>query len=351
MSFSNVIIGRTGALIPVDTRTIPKVLYLPTVSTNAGRYLSFKDYYGTSSNSSITVSTTGTDLLDDYNSLYTLSNAFGTMSFVADGVRSWRMLTLYNGALTPTGASFLPTQISGLTAWLDGSDSSTITVTGTQVTQWRDKSGSNNTVTPLSGLSNASVQSAYQNGLSVLNFSNNNIYRAPAGSGVYPSDVFVVLALKVVQRNDIIGIGATSSDNFNSLTIGEHTANRWHNGSSFFTRTPNTVSPTNETSTSFLLMEWSIANNNFVIRRNGTQLSQTSSYTYSLTGGSVFQIGFRQTASGSPDVALNVYIAEVLIYNSQLGTTNQQQVEGYLAWKWGIQSSLPAGHPYAGGPP
>jgi hypothetical protein len=88
-------------VIPVDTRTLPKVLYLPTVSTNAGRYLLFKDYYGTSSNSTITVSTTGTDLIDDYNPRFTFSNAFGSFSFVSDGLRSWRMLNLYNGDLTP----------------------------------------------------------------------------------------------------------------------------------------------------------------------------------------------------------------------------------------------------------
>ncbi len=103
-SFSTVTIPANTSIIPVDTRTIPKVLYLPTVSTNAGRYLQFKDYYGTSSNSSFTVSTTGTDLLDDLNSRYSFSNAFGSISFVADGLRSWRMLSLYDGSLTPVAA-------------------------------------------------------------------------------------------------------------------------------------------------------------------------------------------------------------------------------------------------------
>jgi hypothetical protein len=37
---------------------------------------------------------------------------------------------------------------------------------------------------------------------------------------------------------------------------------------------------------------------------------------------------------------------EMVTYNQDLGTTSRQQVEGYLAWKWGFQSSLPANHPY-----
>jgi len=118
MSLSNVTIPINTSVIPVDTRTIPKVLFLPTVSTNAGRYLLVKDYYGTSSNSSITISTTGTDLLDDYNFKYTLSNAFGSVGIVSDGLRSWRLLDLYNGGLTP---SSIPNTLRIQFAWYGSS--------------------------------------------------------------------------------------------------------------------------------------------------------------------------------------------------------------------------------------
>jgi hypothetical protein len=37
---------------------------------------------------------------------------------------------------------------------------------------------------------------------------------------------------------------------------------------------------------------------------------------------------------------------EIIIYNSVLSTAQIQKIEGYLAWKWGIQTSLPANHPY-----
>jgi hexokinase len=40
------------------------------------------------------------------------------------------------------------------------------------------------------------------------------------------------------------------------------------------------------------------------------------------------------------------YIAEVAIYNNVLSTGDRQKIEGYLAWKWGLQGNLPAGHPY-----
>jgi hypothetical protein len=44
-------------------------------------------------------------------------------------------------------------------------------------------------------------------------------------------------------------------------------------------------------------------------------------------------------------------LGEVIIYNRVLTTTERQEVEGYLAWKWGIQALLPPGHPYKSAPP
>lgn len=131
MSFSTVTIPAGISVIPVDTRTVRKVLYLPTVSTNSGRYLFFKDYYGTASNSTFTVSTTGTDLLDDYNSLYTFSNAFGGVSLISDGLRSWRMFSLYNGGLTPSIQSFTSTAASYLPLLTNATDVGTIPQTVT----------------------------------------------------------------------------------------------------------------------------------------------------------------------------------------------------------------------------
>ena len=114
-----------------------KVLYLPTSSTNQGRFLLFKDYYGTTTNSSFTVSTTGTDLIDDYNSLLTFSNAFGSVSLLADGVSAWRTIGMYDGLATPAAPSTgldLNT-IAGLIVW---SDATTYTSAQT-LTSWTNK--------------------------------------------------------------------------------------------------------------------------------------------------------------------------------------------------------------------
>jgi hypothetical protein len=48
---------------------------------------------------------------------------------------------------------------------------------------------------------------------------------------------------------------------------------------------------------------------------------------------------------------MNGYLYEVLVYSQALSVSDRQKIEGYLAWKWGLQGSLPANHPYKSAPP
>jgi hypothetical protein len=44
-------------------------------------------------------------------------------------------------------------------------------------------------------------------------------------------------------------------------------------------------------------------------------------------------------------------IGEVIFLNYILTTTDRQKIEGYVAWKWGLEANLPSGHPYKTAPP
>jgi hypothetical protein len=50
-------------------------------------------------------------------------------------------------------------------------------------------------------------------------------------------------------------------------------------------------------------------------------------------------------------VATGHRISECIIYHGALSAIDREKVEGYLAWKWGLVSSLPPGHPYEFSPP
>jgi hypothetical protein len=48
---------------------------------------------------------------------------------------------------------------------------------------------------------------------------------------------------------------------------------------------------------------------------------------------------------------LNGFISEMLVTNGVLSTTDRQRIEGYLAWKWGLQANLANNHPFKFSPP
>jgi hypothetical protein len=44
-------------------------------------------------------------------------------------------------------------------------------------------------------------------------------------------------------------------------------------------------------------------------------------------------------------------IAEILFTNTNPALTDKEKIEGYLAYKWGLQASLPSDHPYKSNAP
>ena len=39
-------------------------------------------------------------------------------------------------------------------------------------------------------------------------------------------------------------------------------------------------------------------------------------------------------------------VTDLIVYSSNLSTSDRQKVEGYLAHKWGLTGNLPSDHPY-----
>lgn len=94
-----------------------------------------------------------------------------------DEIRVTKGVARYNGNFVPPYAPFPDMfgaiaplnmmDVPGLKLWLDGSDASTVAVSGGNVTLWSDKSGQGNHATPRSGFP-YSYGAAVQNGLNAL---------------------------------------------------------------------------------------------------------------------------------------------------------------------------------------
>jgi hypothetical protein len=82
---------------------------------------------------------------------------------------------------------------------------------------------------------------------------------------------------------------------------------------------------------------------------NGT--TNISLTVRALTASTKLNIGFTGTLTPALAGAMRGYIYELIVFNTSVNTPTRQAIEGYLAWKWGIQSSLPTTHPYYLAPP
>ena len=94
--------------------------------------------------------------------------------------------------LRPRATGFDPRRISGLELWLDGSDSSTITLNATTVSEWRDKSGKGKNFTQATALSQPTFTASARNGRSGINLPASRNLLGPVGfSFAQPTTWFV----------------------------------------------------------------------------------------------------------------------------------------------------------------
>jgi hypothetical protein len=78
---------------------------------------------------------------------------------------------------------------------------------------------------------------------------------------------------------------------------------------------------------------------------NGTQTgSNTSTPALYATGGTLGLGAYLYLAN--PEAYFSGRINEIVLFNRVLTQSDRQRLEGYLAWKWGLQSRLPTTHPY-----
>jgi len=78
----------------------------------------------------------------------------------------------------------------------------------------------------------------------------------------------------------------------------------------------------------------------FTAFKNGAVLTSTTTTVTYMSGTS------QNARIGIWDTLFAGSIAEIIAYDAPLTTIQRQQVEGYLAWKWGLQTQLPQTHPF-----
>lgn len=356
MSLCNINIPATASILPVDTRTLPKVLHLPLANQTEGKCLFIKDYYGSSATNPITVSTTAGNFFDSNLIRLTLQSNYGSIKLLSDGQTKWRSIGFFNGAPTPTvSTSVNPLNINPSTLlWLDATDQTTVIRTGSTITEWRDKSGygrnatgyANPTLTTTNGLSSILLNSSNNFDGSISARSNLTVFALATNNGV-TNTYSRLVSLATLGTSD------TSSDAFvvplESPNDKEAIGGQRNTGPIY-----TTGSGTIQTNSPFIACSlWT--NNATEIYINGSNFVaanttwKTSTFTFAN-----YAIGRAIQPANDGNNPLFVWpgsIGEVIVYGTVLSAAERQQVEGYLAWKWNLQSNLPSYHLYKNYPP
>jgi hypothetical protein len=258
--------------------------------------------------------------------------------------------SLYTTDAGPVTAVSSPTEISGCELWLDGADSSaaSMTLSGSFVTAWKDKSGNGRDVSATGG-DRPTLTSNYYGSTSALTFSGSNVMALSGGGLPFgPCTSFVVFDETTAVNYAGLLVGSPSSGNDYdqdagfSLTAHEGaglSVMRWGWKVNFAAGTA-LVSDSEPLASSALgkrLAAFTIGSSTAQCYMSG-MVSGSADSAHAASGASSGIIVGGRYISGAVSAAYRFTgkICEIIHFNTALSTADRARVEAYLAQRWGI---------------
>ena len=240
----------------------------------------------------------------------------------------------------PYYTTFNPINLGNLALWLDASQDAT--ANGVSIASLIDRSGNGNSLTP-SGTITAATN--FLRGRTVYNFGSS---RASKTNFPWQTSFTQIVLVKCNTGNwlsSLVSGGAylayifAGNDNLiNVNNFFNPTDSSKAVGTSVFTYAADGVS-------SWIIFSIGYQSNattasNYTI--NGTVRTSATSTAVSSAISATNQLWLN--GNGSSTFDSGTYVAEMMHYNAVLSETQRQQVESYLAQKWGLLPVLPVGH-------
>jgi hypothetical protein len=271
-----------------------------------------------------------------------------------------------------SAASCTPLNIPGLFAWLEADLG--VETNDAGVVQWDDESGNGYNAFQPSASQEPQLQANGLAGLPVVAFNGSQCLRWPSSPAMTSMSVFTVyqlpVALNYTQNLSPLGFGATTNTAglYTGISMGEGespgndtggSANRVDIYGGFGDDDLATLTniAASGPDAHYEMVDWVSMTNSHgsTVFANGNAATMTavgSPAPWSVQLGSGSASDYGHVGSCPEFVATPVNLAEVIVFNTALADANDRQmVEGYLAWKWGLNTSLPTSHPYYGAPP
>jgi len=224
-----------------------------------------------------------------------------------------------------------PTNISGCQLWLDSSLNSNFTFSSdNNISTWLDSSGNDNTVTAYNSPQLTANQVSF-NGT-------DQYFTTNYTSGPTSETIFIIINCNDVNvENDFLSGNGTGQRDF-LLYNNDIQVVKINDG-------PYVTSNLSPIANNTYMLSYNLSPTNINIYTDGT-LTGSNTGNFSFSSGDTF-IG----SYGGITNFLDGYISEIIIYNSVLSQYQRQITEGYLAWKWGLNTNLPPSHPFYNTPP
>lgn len=275
-----------------------------------------------------------------------------------------RSLLIQGGAISAN--RWTPASLgSALGLWLDAADASTITLNGSTVSQWNDKSGrgfdltqptaANQPTYSATGLN--SLPTVSSDGSDSLSRSNVDLLRNVGQATIAivveysaipvftanASEMFVSSGTLLTNSRMLLSPNANSS-NANSL------GGRRLDSDAFTPVASSTGSLALRGSPFLKIGQLDYQNAQANHWTNGTQdLTAATFLTAGNTSNTTALVA--SIFAGAAAMPSGTKISEVLVIENTISTQNLRKIEGYLAWKWRLQANLPFGHPFRNRPP
>lgn len=239
--------------------------------------------------------------------------------------------------------AWTPAQIT-TALWLDANDSSTITLNGTTVSQWNDKSGNGRNATQATAASQPTYSPTGLNNKAVLSFDGDD-FLANTAPGALLRNTPGATIMAVCNFTNNFTTRAPIS--ISTPTSGTNRAGLFLRGTGYtgyglaarrldLTSSSFVGSSTFSAATNVLLgAVIDYANTDAFSYVNG---NLDASNTAFITAGNTSDTDSGAVYIGRSSTTLNPMlgtIAEIIVVSSAVTTSERQLMEGYLAWKWG----------------
>ena len=238
-----------------------------------------------------------------------------------------------------------PAQITTV-LWLDAADDNTITLNGSTVSQWNDKSGNARNATQETEANQPTFTVNGLNNKPVLTFDGSNDFMTYSGITINDNNTFVFSVYNRTSAGIHTFDVASNVGAVNTTPRGY--GNWWFTDNvlySILRSGTGAVHGTASTTTGTFINCCARNNTGTQAWRNGTALG-TRQASASSGNPTIQAIGQITTTAPTNFFYHNGFIAEIIFGRFDISDGDRQRVEGYLAHKWGLTSNLPAAHPY-----